>query len=51
MAAGPVGELRERAAELAFQAGNVGAIADALEPFHITAISFLCELPLKKTAA
>src|SRR5882724_9189870 len=26
-----VGELRERAAELAFEAGDVGAVADALE--------------------
>src|SRR5258708_27457015 len=34
MAAGPVGELRERAAELAFQASDVGAVADALEPFQ-----------------
>src|SRR2546428_8819773 len=30
----PVGELRERAAELAFQASDVGAVADALEPFE-----------------
>src|SRR2546427_10499478 len=30
----PVGELRERAAELAFQASDVGAVADALEPFQ-----------------
>ena len=28
----PVGELRERAVELAFQARDVGAVADALEP-------------------
>src|SRR6476660_8090230 len=34
VAAGPVGELRERPAELAFQAGDVGAVADALEPFQ-----------------
>src|ERR1700719_1829788 len=34
MAACPVGELRERAAELAFQASDVGAVADALEPFE-----------------
>src|SRR6266481_1025540 len=34
MAAGPVGELRECAAELAFQASDVGAVADALEPFQ-----------------
>src|SRR5207249_371712 len=27
-------QLRERAAELAFQAGDVGAVADALEPFQ-----------------
>src|SRR6185295_7964331 len=30
----PLGELRERAAELAFQAGDVGAVADALEPLQ-----------------
>src|SRR6266853_2247093 len=30
----PVGELRERAAELAFQGGDVGAVAYALEPFQ-----------------
>ena len=34
VAACPVGELRERAAELAFQASDVGAVADALEPFQ-----------------
>src|SRR5947208_7994574 len=34
LAVRPVGELRERAAELAFQAGDVGAVADALEPFQ-----------------
>src|SRR5258708_12685526 len=34
VAACPVGELRERAAEFAFQAGDVGAVADALEPFQ-----------------
>src|SRR5258706_11313391 len=34
VAARPVGKLRERAAELAFQAGDVGAVADALEPFE-----------------
>src|SRR6266852_2055730 len=38
----PVGELRERAAELAFQASDVGAVADALEPLqhqrHILAV-------------
>src|SRR6185295_19411523 len=34
VAACPVGELRERAAELAFQAGDVGAVTDALEPFQ-----------------
>src|SRR6202140_5114692 len=33
-AACPVGELRERAAELAFQASDVGAVADALEPLQ-----------------
>src|SRR5262249_44912475 len=33
VAACPIGELRERAAELALQASDVGAIADALEPF------------------
>src|ERR1700739_162469 len=30
----PVWELCERAAELAFQASDVGAVADALEPFQ-----------------
>src|SRR5262249_7314612 len=30
----PVGELRERAAEFAFQASDVGAVADALEPLQ-----------------
>src|SRR5258708_9503927 len=34
VAARPVGELRERAAELAFHASDVGAVADALEPFE-----------------
>src|SRR5579862_9748930 len=34
MAARPLGELRERTAELAFQASDVGAVADALEPFE-----------------
>src|ERR1700720_753021 len=34
VAACPVGELREREAELAFQASDIGAIADALEPFQ-----------------
>src|SRR6266481_707050 len=34
MAACPVGELRERAAEFAFQACDVRAVADALEPFQ-----------------
>src|SRR5258707_8620126 len=34
VAACPVGELRERASELAFQASDVGAVADALEPFE-----------------
>src|SRR5580704_5230658 len=34
MEACPVRELRERAAELAFQAGDVCAVADALEPFE-----------------
>src|SRR4029079_12695668 len=38
----PVRELRERAAELAFQASDVGAIADALEPLqhqrHVLAV-------------
>src|SRR5713226_2651497 len=42
VAACPVRELRERAAELAFQASDVGAVADALEPFqhqrHILAV-------------
>src|SRR5258708_20609869 len=30
----PVGKLRERAAELAFQSRDIGAVADALEPFQ-----------------
>src|SRR4029077_4742888 len=30
----PVRELRKRAAELAFQASDIGAVADALEPFE-----------------
>src|ERR1700688_615816 len=34
MAACPVGKLRERAAELAFQASDVDAVANALEPFQ-----------------
>src|SRR6059058_4745231 len=34
LAVRPVGELRERAAELAFQASDVGAVADALEPLQ-----------------
>src|SRR5260221_8300353 len=34
VAACPVGELRERAVELAFQASDVGTVADALEPFQ-----------------
>src|SRR6266566_2983365 len=34
VAARPVRELRERAAELAFQASDVGAVADALEPLQ-----------------
>src|ERR1700722_10342283 len=34
VAACPVGELRESAAKLAFQASDVGAVADALEPFQ-----------------
>lgn len=42
MAACPVGELCESAAELAFQTGDFGAVADALEPFehqrHIRAV-------------
>src|ERR1700687_3902184 len=42
VAACPVGEFRELAAELAFQASDVGAVADALEPFkhhrHILAV-------------
>ena len=42
MTACPVGELRERAAELAFEAGDVGTVADVLEPFqhqgHIIAV-------------
>src|SRR2546428_1344794 len=42
VAACPVGELRERSAELAFQASDVGAVADALEPLqhqrHILAV-------------
>src|SRR5260221_9141132 len=34
VAAYPVGELGERAAELAFQASDVGTVADALEPLQ-----------------
>src|SRR5437899_7640694 len=34
LAARPVGELRECAAELAFQASDVGAVADAFEPLQ-----------------
>src|SRR6516162_9887589 len=34
MAACPIGELRERAAELAFQVNDVGAVADAIEPLQ-----------------
>src|SRR5438309_10663183 len=34
VAACPVGELRECAAELAFQASDVGAVADTLEPLQ-----------------
>src|SRR5580692_11917726 len=34
VAACPVGELRERAAKLAFQASDIGAVADALEPLQ-----------------
>src|SRR4030088_1522153 len=34
VAACPLGELRECAAEVAFQAGDVGAVSDALEPFQ-----------------
>src|SRR5260370_37537710 len=34
VAARPVGELRERAAELAFQPSDVGAVADAVEPLQ-----------------
>src|SRR5262249_60482691 len=34
VAACPIGELRERAAELAFQVSDVGAVADALEPLQ-----------------
>src|SRR6266850_3964741 len=34
VAARPVRELRERAAELAFQTSDVGAVADALEPLQ-----------------
>jgi hypothetical protein len=30
----PVGKLRERAAEIAFQTSDVGAVADALEPLQ-----------------
>jgi hypothetical protein len=42
VAARPVGELRERSAELAFQPSDVGAVADVLEPLqhhrHILAV-------------
>ena len=34
VAACPVGEIRKRAAELAIQASDVGAVTDALEPFQ-----------------
>ena len=34
MASCPVGELCERAAELAFQSGDIRTVADALEPFQ-----------------
>src|SRR5258706_12366206 len=34
VAACPLGELRERAAELALQANDVGAVADAFEPLQ-----------------
>jgi hypothetical protein len=34
VAACPVGELRERAVELAFQPSDVGAVADLLEPLQ-----------------
>src|ERR1700719_1992582 len=34
VAACPFGELGERAAKLAFQASDIGAVADALEPFQ-----------------
>src|SRR5580692_3265952 len=30
----PVGKLRERAAELAFETCDIGAVADAVEPFE-----------------
>src|SRR5258705_52051 len=40
----PVGELRQRAAELAFQARDISAIADAPEPFHHQR-RILAELP------
>src|SRR5258707_6479156 len=55
VAAGPVGELRERAAELAFQISDLGAITDALEPLqhhrHILAVFpdlFHLRLPERK---
>src|SRR5258708_34705045 len=42
MAACPVGKLRERAAELAFETSDVGTVADALEPLehqrHVLAV-------------
>src|SRR5213078_3597798 len=42
VAACPLGQLRQRAAELAFQTSDIDAVADALEPFqhqrHILAV-------------
>src|SRR5437879_12623214 len=53
VAARPVGELRERAAELAFQAGDVGAVADALEPLQhqrriLAVLPDLCDWRLRE---
>ena len=38
VAACPVGQIRERAAELAFQTSDIGAVADALEPLQAAQI-------------
>src|SRR2546425_12920019 len=53
VAACPVGELGERAAELAFQASDVGAVADALEPLQhqrriLAVLPDLCDWRLRE---